>query len=73
MFFGETPTGLGGSTPQRFEQQPGVLEVPTIGRGKCTQILVHSSHISLPKCVPARINQDREESTEAKTAVCAHH
>ena len=28
MFFGETLTGLGGSTPQRFEQQPGVLGVP---------------------------------------------
>jgi len=39
MFFGETPTGLGGSTPQRVEQQPGVLEVPTIRRGECTQIL----------------------------------
>jgi len=43
MFFGETPTGLGGSTPQRVEQQPGVLEVPTIRRGECTQILAQPS------------------------------
>ena len=63
MFFGETPTGLGGSTPQRVEQQPGVPELTTIGRVKCTQILVHSSHISLPKGVPARVDRNREGST----------
>ena len=70
---GETPTGLGGSTPQRVGQQTGVLEVSTIRGCKRTLIPAPPGHIYLATGVPTRIDQDSERPREVKTAVCTHH